>query len=140
MLRAERDLEARGLGVRRSAGVGRERQGGRERSGAENGAENHRRTPFPGDGENPSSFRQKGILRAVIPTILLPSLAIGRWWVIPAAAVVWAALLLATGVIGLADVPAAGGLAAANAAVGVAVHQVLLSIVRLARRRPSSSS
>jgi hypothetical protein len=75
----------------------------------------------------------------VIPSILLPSVVIGRWWVIPAAAVFWAVLLLSTGIIGVADVPTAAGLAAANAAVGVAVHQAFRSIVRLAKRRPFTS-
>jgi Flp pilus assembly protein protease CpaA len=74
----------------------------------------------------------------VIPTILLPSVLIGRWWTIPAAAVLWTVLLLATGTIGAADIPLTAGLGAANAAVGVAVHQALRSLVRLRPRRAST--
>jgi Flp pilus assembly protein protease CpaA len=66
----------------------------------------------------------------VIPTILLPSFLIGRWWTIPIAAVLWTVLLLATGTIGAADIPLAAGLGAANAAVGVAVHQALRGLFR----------
>jgi hypothetical protein len=74
----------------------------------------------------------------VIPTILLPSFLIGRWWTIPIAAVLWTVLLLATGTIGAADIPVAAGLAAANAAVGVAVHQALRALARLRPRGAST--
>jgi Flp pilus assembly protein protease CpaA len=77
----------------------------------------------------------------VIPTILLPSFLIGRWWTIPIAAVLWTVLLLATGTIGAADIPLAAGLGAANAAVGVVVHQVLRSLFGLRpRRAPTEGS
>jgi Flp pilus assembly protein protease CpaA len=77
----------------------------------------------------------------VIPTILLPSFLVGRWWTIPIAAVLWTVLLLATGTIGAADIPLAAGLGAANAAVGVAVHQALRSLFRLRpRRAPTEGS
>jgi Flp pilus assembly protein protease CpaA len=77
----------------------------------------------------------------VIPTILLPSFLVGRWWTIPIAAVLWTVLLLATGTIGAADIPLAAGLGAANAAVGVAVHQTLRSLFRLRpRRAPTEGS
>jgi hypothetical protein len=36
---------------------------------------------------------------------LLPSFIIGRWWIIPAAAVIWVVLLLATDTIGAAEIP-----------------------------------
>jgi Flp pilus assembly protein protease CpaA len=74
----------------------------------------------------------------VIPTILLPSFVIGRWWTIPIAAALWTVLLFATGTIGAADIPLAAGLGAANAAVGVAVHQVLRSFFRVRPRRAST--
>jgi len=67
----------------------------------------------------------------VIPTILLPSFLIGRWWTIPIAAVLWTVLLLATGTIGAEDIPLAAAFGAANAAVGVAVHQALRSLFGL---------
>jgi hypothetical protein len=75
----------------------------------------------------------------MIPTILIPSLAIGRWWTIPVAAILWTALLLEMGTIGAADIPAAAGLAAANAAIGVVVHQALRSLFRQFRGREPSS-
>jgi hypothetical protein len=74
----------------------------------------------------------------VIPTILLASFIIGRWWTIPIAAVVWTVLLLATGTIGTADIPLAAGLGAANAAVGVAVHQALRALFGLRPRRTTT--
>jgi hypothetical protein len=66
----------------------------------------------------------------VIPTVLLPSLLIGRWWAVPLAAAVWTALLLATGTIGAEGIPGAAGFAVANAIVGVGVHQAVRSLVR----------
>jgi len=65
----------------------------------------------------------------VIPTILVAALAVGRWWTIPAAAVLWCVLLLVTGTIGVGDIPVAAGLAAANATVGVAIHQGVRTLV-----------
>jgi len=61
----------------------------------------------------------------MIPTVLIAGLAVGRWWLLPVAGLAWAVLLLATGVIGLVDIPAAAGFALANAAVGVAVHKTV---------------
>jgi hypothetical protein len=74
----------------------------------------------------------------VIPTILLPSFVIGRWWTIPIAALLWTVLLLATGTIGAAEIPASAGFGAANAAVGVAVHQALRVLFRLRPRGAST--
>jgi hypothetical protein len=71
----------------------------------------------------------------VIPTLLVAGLAVGRWWALPVAAVAWVTLLLATGVIGLAEIPAAAALALANAAVGVAVHKALAWPFRRRRAR-----
>lgn len=72
----------------------------------------------------------------MIPTILVVGLAVGRWWLLPVAAVAWVVLLLATGVIGLVEIPAAAGLALANAAVfGVAVHKTVVWPLRHRRAR-----
>jgi hypothetical protein len=71
---------------------------------------------------------------AVIPTLILFGLVFGRWWrsSLIVAAVGWPVLLLATDVIGVGPaLLGASGLAIANTAVGVLVHQVIL---RLSRR------
>jgi hypothetical protein len=52
----------------------------------------------------------------VIPIIWPVALAIGRWWVIALIAIAWPLLLLINGTLGWGSVPAAAGLAAANAA------------------------
>jgi hypothetical protein len=75
----------------------------------------------------------------MIPTMILFGLVAGRWWRLSllAAAVGWPALLVAGGVMDV-DVPplaAAAGLAVANTAVGVLVHQGVLLSVRMCRRR-----
>lgn len=72
----------------------------------------------------------------MIPTMILFGLITGRWWrlALIAAAILWPALLLVDGVMGLsAGLLAAALLGAANAAVGVAVHQALLWLVRRVR-------
>jgi hypothetical protein len=72
----------------------------------------------------------------VIPTMIVFGLLLGRWWRIAliAAAVLWPALLVADGVIGLsASLLGAAVLAVANAAVGVAIHQACLRGVRRLR-------
>lgn len=80
----------------------------------------------------------------MIPTMILFGLVFGRWWRVSllAAAVGWPALLVAGGVMDL-DVQrlaAAAGLAVANTALGVLVHQGVLLAVRMCRRGPSSAS
>ena len=60
----------------------------------------------------------------MIPTLLLPALIIGRWWLIPIAAVVWP-LLIADTCTTLDCRLGAAVLAAVNAAVGVGVHQLI---------------
>lgn len=72
----------------------------------------------------------------MIPTMILFGLITGRWWrfALIAAAIVWPVLLLVDGVMGLsAGLLAASLLGAANAAVGMAVHQALLWLVRRVR-------
>jgi hypothetical protein len=71
--------------------------------------------------------------------MILFGLIFGRWWRVSllVAAVGWPALLVAGGVMAV-DVPpvaAAAGLAVANTAVGVLVHQGVLLAVRMCRRR-----
>ena len=79
----------------------------------------------------------------MIPTMILFGLVIGRWWklAIAAGAVLWPAILVFTGVIGVADVLGAAALGALNTAVGVAVHQVALWLVHSIRGdRPAPST
>jgi hypothetical protein len=69
----------------------------------------------------------------VIPTLILIGLVFGRWWrfVIPAAAVGWAVLLIATGVgSGFVFALGAAALALPNVVAGVLVHQALWLMVR----------
>lgn len=78
----------------------------------------------------------------MIPTVILFGVILGRWWAPTVAfgAIFWPALLIASGVMGVEPgLLAAAGLGAANAAVGVLVHQVLLWIIRRARERKRSS-
>lgn len=80
----------------------------------------------------------------MIPTMIVFGLVLGRWWksAIAAGAVVWPATLILAGIVDGADVLAAAvALGAANAAVGVAVHQAALGLVRSIRRhRPTPGS
>ena len=76
----------------------------------------------------------------MIPTMILLGLVLGRWWwvAIVTAALGWPILLVVTDVgasgAGLLE---AAALAAANAAVGVLVHQGVLHLYRRFRRRNS---
>lgn len=69
----------------------------------------------------------------MIPTMIIFGLITGRWWrlALVAAAILWPAFLLVDGArgvsVGLLTAALAG---AVNAAVGVAVHQALLWVVR----------
>jgi len=79
----------------------------------------------------------------MIPTMIVFGLVFGRWWklAITAGAVLWPAILVFTGVIDVADVLGAAALGALNTAVGVAVHQAALWLVRATRRdRPARVS
>ena len=67
----------------------------------------------------------------MIPVALVLGLAVGRWWAVAVAAIGWAILLVATGVVGLDDdAVLAAALAAANATVGVAIHVGVARAVR----------
>jgi hypothetical protein len=80
----------------------------------------------------------------MIPTLLVVGFLAGRWYVIPLAAVVWPLVLVLLGIESdAADLFVAAGLAAANTAVGVLVHQgakrLLAGLARLVRGpRPSA--
>jgi hypothetical protein len=59
----------------------------------------------------------------MIPTVLIPAVVIGRWWLLPVVVVVWPLMVLSVGSCDVACSAVAGGLAAMNAAVGVVVHK-----------------
>lgn len=76
----------------------------------------------------------------MIPTMMVFGLVLGRWWrvALAGAAFFWPTLLLVTGVLSfsrsqLGQLALAALLGLVNAAVGVAVHQVLLLLVRRLR-------
>jgi hypothetical protein len=75
------------------------------------------------------------------PHDFVPSFVIGRWWIIPLAAVVRTTFLLAGGTIDVSGIPGAAAFAGLNAAVGVGALQVLLALslgsVRRSRRWPT---
>lgn len=74
----------------------------------------------------------------MIPTMIVFGLVLGRWWrlALVAAAVGWPVLLVADGVTDVeVELLGAAGLAVANTAVGVLVHQGALMGVRKSRRR-----
>lgn len=73
----------------------------------------------------------------MIPTMIFFGLVFGRWWryALPLAAVVWCVALVSDGAMGLEpELFGAALLASANAAVGVAVHQLALHAVRWLRK------
>lgn len=72
----------------------------------------------------------------MLPGLILLGLLFGRWWrtCLVLAAVAFPLLLLADGTIHLGlDVVISAALAAANTAVGVAVHQATRGLFRAAR-------
>lgn len=75
----------------------------------------------------------------MIPTMLLFGLILGRWWKVclVAGTLAWPLLLWIQDIIQLpTDFLGAAFLAALNTMVGVGIHQLLLRLVRLLRRRP----
>ena len=79
----------------------------------------------------------------MIPTLILFGLVLGRWWrlALIAAAVGWPVLLIATDVIGVGlGLFGASGLAIANTAVGVLVHQAVLRTSRRLRGHPGEAA
>jgi hypothetical protein len=73
----------------------------------------------------------------VIPIALVLGLAVGRWWVVVIAALGWVVALVASGVIGVEGAAIGGALAAANTAIGIAIHKCVVGIYRLARNASS---
>lgn len=78
----------------------------------------------------------------MIPTMMVFGLVFGRWWRLATvgAVVVWPTVLLVTGVYELSwnvlwPLVGAALLGLVNAAVGIAVHQGLLVLVRRLRHR-----
>ncbi len=79
----------------------------------------------------------------MIPTMILFGFLLGRWWksAIVAGAVLWPVGLVLAVNIGGIGVLSAAALGAVNTAVGVAVHQAILGLVRSIRRyRPTRGS
>ncbi|WP_262285751.1 hypothetical protein [Micromonospora sp. MA102] len=75
----------------------------------------------------------------MIPSLILLGLLLGRWWwlALPVAAAGWPILLVTTGAMDAGPgLLAASGLAVLNTGAGVAVHQVVLHLVR--RLRPTT--
>ena len=56
--------------------------------------------------------------------VILMGLIVGRWRLLPIAAIAWSALLLADATIDFADVPLAAGLAFVNCGLGVLTHKL----------------
>jgi hypothetical protein len=76
------------------------------------------------------------MLVAVIPTMLLIGLLVGRWAAVPLGGLGWVGVLLVAGTIGWNSVIAAVVVAAANAALGVIARRG----VRMVLRRPGAVS
>jgi hypothetical protein len=73
---------------------------------------------------------------AVIPTMILVGVLLGRWWKVAlvVAALGWPLLLVATGVVGIGPgLLVASALAVVNAGAGVLAHQGVLQVYRSAR-------
>jgi hypothetical protein len=70
----------------------------------------------------------------VIPTVIVAGVLIGRCWAVPAAALAWPALLMATSGLHWAAVPGAAAFAAVNAAVGVLPRWLLRERSRFVNR------
>lgn len=69
----------------------------------------------------------------MIPTMILLGVVLGRWWksALVLAALVWPLLLVAGGVVEVgSQLLGAAALGVANAALGVAGHQVVLHLIR----------
>lgn len=79
----------------------------------------------------------------MIPTVLVPALLVGRWWVIAVSAVAWPILLGADGFggdgapAGWNTIAVGSLLAAVNAAAGVALRRGLALARRQLSQRPS---
>lgn len=78
----------------------------------------------------------------MIPTMILFGLVTGYWWklALPAAAVIWPVLLVASDTITASQIPAAALLSLVNAAVGAALVQGVLVKIRGIRHRASRAT
>lgn len=77
----------------------------------------------------------------MIPTMILFGLLLGRWWKLALLVGTsgWTVLLWSQGLLSTPmEVVGAAALALANTAVGVLVHQLLLTLVRRVRRHPTT--
>ena len=73
---------------------------------------------------------------AVIPTMILFGLLLGRWWkfALIVGTSAWTVLLRSQGLLATPpEIVGAAALALVNTAVGVLVHQLVLAVVRQAR-------
>lgn len=68
----------------------------------------------------------------MIPSVLVVAVLVGRWWVLPAAAILWTAAVFIGGSCGPSCAPSAALLAGANAAAGVLLHKAVVSLLRRA--------
>lgn len=75
---------------------------------------------------------------AMIPTMILLGLVLGRWWrtALLAGAIIWPVIVVSDDSIGVSVIPAAAMLGVLNAAAGVVVTQAVLWLVRSVRHRP----
>lgn len=71
----------------------------------------------------------------MIPTLIAFGLVFGRWWrtTLAVGILSWVVALVATDVIGPANIPAAASLALLNTGLGVLVHQAVLRTARWLR-------
>lgn len=68
--------------------------------------------------------------RPMLPIILIPAVVIGRWWTVIAASVLWPILLVGTlDAWQISTLLGGAVLAAVNAVVGVAVHQMIRRVL-----------
>ena len=77
----------------------------------------------------------------MIPTMILFGLVAGRWWktALVLGTVLWVALLYFDGTIVAYQLPAAALFGLVNTAVGVAVHQGALTLVRRMHGHPAGT-
>jgi len=59
----------------------------------------------------------------MLPIVLLLAAVVGRWWIVPVAAIGWPIAVAGTGCSGLGCLSGAAALGAINAAAGVLVHK-----------------
>jgi hypothetical protein len=71
----------------------------------------------------------------VIPIAFLAGLVVGRWWAVAAIAIAWTVIVAAFADCDLSCAPAAAMLAAANGALGVAVHKIVRVATHATRRK-----